>query len=94
MTRHEFVFDDLGEFNVMRIKDEYEPKNYVKMDMRADSVPQSDFDIIEEGDGHITVYTPDSWTEREVDYIVLDFFNTRARKLCERISILDKAEGV
>ena len=92
--RYEFLFNDLGEFNVMSIKDEYEPKNYVKMDMRADSVPQSDFDIIEEGDGHITVYTPDSWTEREVDYIVLDFFNTRARKLCERISILDKAEGV
>ena len=92
--RHEFLFNDLGEFNVMSIKDEYEPKKYVKMDMRADSVPQSDFDIIEEGDGHITVYAPDSWTEREVDYIVLDFFNARARKLCERISILDKAEGV
>lgn len=94
MTRHEFVFDDLGEFNVMSIKDEYEPKKYVKMDMYGMPAPQSDFDIIEDGDGHITVYAPDSWTEREVDYMVLDFFNARARKLCERISILDKAEGV
>lgn len=92
--RYDFTFNDLGEFNVMSTKDNYKPKKYVKMDMRTDSVPQSDFDIIEDGDGHITVYAPDSWTEREVDYMVLDFFNARARKLCERISILDKAEGV
>ena len=92
--RYEFVFTDLGDFQMISMKDAYEPKKYVKMDMRMASIPQSDFDIIEDGAGHITVYAPDSWTEREVDYIVLDFFNARAKKLCERISILDKAEEV
>jgi hypothetical protein len=92
--RYDFTFNDLGEFNVMSTNDNYRPKHYVKMDMYGMPIPQSDFDIIEDGDGHITVYAPDSWTEREVDYMVLDFFNARARKLCERISILDKAEGV
>lgn len=93
MTRHEFVFSDLGDFNYLASP--YEYVKYPKMDQRDDGQNQKqDCEIIEDGDGRVSVLSPDDWTRWEVEHMLLDFYNWRARKLVEHLSLLDRREGV
>lgn len=95
MTRHEFVFDDLGNFNYLATPCEL--MKCPKMDRRAD-VADNDrgryLEIVEDGDGCVSVFAADDWTRREVEYMLLDFYNQKARKLVEHLSLLDRREGV
>lgn len=95
MTRHEFVFDDLGNFNYSATP--CEPMRCPKMDQRADAVTDDEgryLEIAEDGDGCVSVFADDAWTRREVEYMLLDFYNQKARKLAEHLSLLDRKEGI
>ena len=95
MTRHEFVFDDLGNFNYSATPCEL--MKCPKMDQRADTAADDKrgyLEIVEDGDGCVSVFADDAWTRREVEYMLLDFYNQKARKLVEHLSLLDRKERV
>lgn len=91
MTRHEFVFDDLGNFSYSSGPSAI-IKHCPKMD--GDKEHDNDYEIEESENGRVFVIAPDDWTQREVEYILLDFYNCRARGLVAHLSALDKQEGV
>lgn len=91
MTRHEFVFDDLGNFSYSS-SPAPAIKHYPKMDGGGEH--NNDCAIEEDENGRVSVISPDDWTQREVEYILLAFYNHRARGLVAHLSVLDKQEGV
>lgn len=95
MTRHEFVFDDSGNFNYSATPCEL--MRCPKMDRRVDASAtdkERHPEIVEDGDGCVSVFAADGWTRREVEHILLDFYNQKARKLAEHLSLLGRKEGV
>jgi hypothetical protein len=87
MIMHEFYFDRLGNFEQHSSSTEYKIDDYYVRE-------GTDYAIEDGDDGYVRVIAPDHYTRREIQYFLLDYYNTRARGLVSSIALLDKEEDI
>ena len=91
MLMHEFYFDHLGNFEHHISSTEYTIDSYA---ISSYIIEGTDYAIEDGDDGYVRVIAPDHYTRREIQYFLLDYYNTRARGLVSSIALLDKEEGI
>lgn len=88
MIRYDFAFDGAAEFS------RSPARKVAKSDLRTEDEDGGQLAYIEEkGDGRVSVYLRDGAAPTEAEYVLVDYYNSRAKALIEHASALGGAEG-